>query len=124
MTTKTSTKRPSAAEQARREAQSAVDRGEVKPLEVSLWGVTVQIPQERFDDLSYTANLLRMDDESLDAGERTKAAVSVAMHMCADKFDEVVAAYRREHEGSAPISACGEIVAEIFGQINPESQAS
>ncbi|MDY2669769.1 hypothetical protein [Schaalia hyovaginalis] len=124
MTTTTKKKTPSAAELARREAQSAADKGESQPITVGLWGVDMTIPQERFNDLSYTANLLRMDDETLDTPVRTKAAVSVAMHMCGGQFDEVVAAYRRAHEGAAPISACGEIVQEIFTQLNPESQAS
>ncbi|WP_115728246.1 hypothetical protein [Actinomyces culturomici] len=125
MTTTTEKKNsPSAAELARREAQSATDKGEAQPITVDLWGVEVEIAPEHLNDLTYTVNLVRMDDSSLSDGERTKAGISVAMHMCGDRFDEVVAAYRRAHEGAAPVSAAGEIIGEFFQAMNPESRAS
>ena len=124
MATTTKKKQPSAAELARREAQAASDRGEPQPITVDLWGVEVELEPEHLNDLSYTANLFRMDDDSLSDGDRTRAALAVAMHMCNGRFDAVVAAYRRAHEGVAPVSAVGEIVTEFFQAMNPESQAS
>lgn len=120
----TAKKTPSAAELARREAQSAADKGEAQPITVDLWGVEVDLAPERLNDLSYTANLFRMDDASLSDIERTRAALAVAMHMCGDRFDEVVAAYRKAHEGAAPVSAAGDIIGLFFQAMNPESQAS
>ncbi|QWW20128.1 hypothetical protein I6B53_03255 [Schaalia sp. 19OD2882] len=118
-------KAPSAAELARREAQAQQDTGEAsEPVEVDLWGATVTISPSIVNDLGYTFQLLKMEDESEPEAERFKAGLLAVKHMLGADLDRVIAAIRRENNGAAPLSVLQEIMSKCLGALDPESRAS
>lgn len=115
----------SAAEKARREAQSNADKGVESDVDVDMWGVTVAVSPGLFRELDVVGDIFVTQDEAEPEEERMAAMVRVAMRICGSRWRRVMGALKAANDGHAPLEALGEIVQKaIEGVGSPESSAS
>ena len=112
------TKKPSAAELARREAQSAADTGTPVPVDVDINGVTVTVSQDSFDDFETQDALLTANDPDASEEDQLRAVFSVFKRMTGSKRRAVLDALRND-EGRVPSVAVAESLQKMVDAVRP-----
>ena len=88
----TTTKKPSAAELARREAQSKADTGVPEPVEVGVFGQTVTVDPDVFKRLDMLDDMMTLEDEDADDNEKAKALIRALRALCGPNYRKVFSA--------------------------------
>lgn len=114
-------KAPSAAEQARREAQSKRDKGETSPVNVDLWGVSVTVDPAMLTDAEIMEWMIVSSDEEETDQARVAAQMKATKMLCAGKYRQVIKAIRAANDGRASIEDAAEILRRIMEAISPEA---
>ena len=114
---RSSRKPPSAAERARREAQSATDAGTIH---ADLWGVDVTITHEALTDLEYLVDMSVIEDEATTETDRGRACLRVMRHLCGESLRPVLAAFTQA-EGHRPRGEDLRRIIERLFEAVPES---
>ena len=106
------TRKPSAAEVARREAQSAEDTGKKLTVEVDLFGVKVKIDPDVVRKPRFLAYSMRMSDEQYDDGEKMSAMMHVLEMLLGDNYFPVL-------DAAGDVENLGTVMEEIMNAVNP-----
>ncbi|MDU0349231.1 hypothetical protein [Actinomyces sp. MRS3W] len=114
-------KAPSAAEQARREAQSRQDKGETTPVDVDLWGVTVTVDPDMLTDAEIMEWMIISSDEEETDQARLTAQMKATKMLCGGRYRQVIRAIRAANDGRATIEDTAQILARIMEAISPEA---
>lgn len=121
----TATKKISPAEKARREAQSAEDRGEIRLVKVDLWGEVIDLDPTLYQELDLLADAMISDDDTETEEERIKASLRIVRRLCGNRWAHVMAALKRANDGHAPLAAMREIMEKCAEAAqSPESSGS
>ena len=108
----TTTKKPTAAELARREAQSKADTGVPEPVEVEVFGETVTVDPVEFKSLSFLNKMTILQDESKSDDDRLSAMMEVLRRLLGPATDRVF-------DAAGDVENAGEILRILTEAVNP-----
>lgn len=113
-------KKISAAEQARREAQSAQDTGTAVETVVDINGVELSVSKAVLDDFEFQDAMLTASDDEATGEDKARALMVAFKRLAGQKRKDVLNALRDEH-GRVPIEVIGETTKKIVEAANPNS---